>query len=98
MPPDNNEIVRNVCVGKWLEAGWHATTGTLRLENNLTNAALSLVSSPNDQSRAKDFELKKDSPAWGLGFQRIPVEQIGLREDDLRRGLKRLSAAFATSP
>ena len=93
VPPDDNVIVRNVCVGKWLEAGWHAAAGMLRLENNLTNAAMSLVSSPNDQSRATDFELKKDSPAWTLGFRRIPVEQIGLREDELRRGLKRLSAA-----
>ena len=93
VPPDDNVIVRNVCVGKWLEAGWHATSAMLRLENNLTNAAPSLVALPNDQSRATDFQLKKDSPAWALGFRRIPVEQIGLREDELRRGLKRLSAA-----
>ena len=93
VPPEDNVIVRNVCFGKWLEAGWHATAGMLRTENNFTNAAPSLVSSPNDQSRATDFQLKKDSPAWALGFRRIPVEQIGLHEDDLRRGLKRLSAA-----
>lgn len=92
VPPDDNVIVRNVCVGKWLEAGWHATAGLLRLESNLTNAAPSLVASPNEQSRATDFELKKDSPAWALGFRRIPVEQIGLRDEELRRGLKRLTA------
>jgi hypothetical protein len=95
VPPDDNVVVRNVCVGKWLEAGWHATSGMLRLENNLTNAAPSLVAAPNDQSRARDFELKKDSPAWALGFRRIPVEQIGLREDELRRGLKNLSTPVA---
>ena len=66
----------------------------LRLEGNLTNARSSLVSSPSDKSRATDFELKKDSPAWALGFRRIPVEQIGLREDELRRSLKRLSTAL----
>ncbi len=92
VPPDDNVVVRNVCAGKWLEAGWHAKSAMLRLENNFTNAAPSLVSSPNDQSSAKDFALKKNSPAWALGFRRIPVEQIGLREDELRRGLKRLSA------
>ncbi len=97
VPPDDNVILHNVCVGKWLEAGWHAKSEMLRLENNLTNAAPSLVSSPNDQSRATDFELKKDSPAWALGFRRIPVEQIGLREDELRRGLRRLSAATVPS-
>jgi hypothetical protein len=93
VPPDDNVVVRNVCVGKWLEAGWHATPQMLEIKSNLTNAAPSLASSPNDQSHATDFELKKDSPAWGLGFRRIPVEQIGLREDELRRGLKRLSDA-----
>lgn len=93
VPPDDNVVVRNVCVGKWLEAGWHADAGMLRLESNLTNAAPSLIASPNDQSRATDFELKKDSPAWALGFRRIPIEQIGLREDELRRELATRPAA-----
>jgi len=30
-----------------------------------------------DGARAQDFALKRDSPAWKLGFQKIPVEQIG---------------------
>ncbi len=77
--------------------GWRSA-GTrprdmLRLEGNLTNAAPSLAALPNDQSSAKDFALKKDSPAWALGFQRIPVEQIGLREDELRRGVRRLASS-----
>lgn len=92
VPPEDNVVARNVCVGKWLEAGWHATAGMLRLENNLTNAAPSLAKQPNDQSPATDFVLKKDSPAWTLGFRRIPVEQIGLREDELRRELRRRTA------
>jgi hypothetical protein len=96
VPPDGNIIARNICVGKWLEAGWHATRQMLLLENNLTNAASSLVSATNDQSRPTDFALKKDSPAWTKGFQRIPLEQIGLREHEFRRGLKRLYAS--TSP
>jgi len=25
-----------------------------------------------------DFRLREHSPAWRVGFQRIPVEQIGL--------------------
>ncbi len=27
VPPENNVVARNVCVGKWLEVGWHATAG-----------------------------------------------------------------------
>ncbi|MEI2725810.1 MAG: right-handed parallel beta-helix repeat-containing protein [Verrucomicrobiota bacterium] len=93
VPPDDNMVVRNVCAGKWLEAGWHAKPESLQLVSNLTNASPSLVSTPNDQSPATDFTLKKNSPAWTLGFQRIPVEQIGLHADALRRGLERLSSA-----
>jgi len=92
VPPDNNLVARNICVGKWVETGWNATTGMLQLELNLTNVAPSLAALPGDQSRATDFRLKKNSPAWALGFHPIPLEQIGLREDDLRRELKRRSA------
>jgi hypothetical protein len=65
----------------------------LRLEGNLTNAAPGFVALPNDQSTAKDFALKEDSPAWALGFQPIPAGQIGLREDELRRGVRRLASS-----
>jgi hypothetical protein len=79
VPPEGNVVARNICVGKWLEAGWHSTLGMLRLENNLTNAASSFVKLPNDQSTAKDFALKSDAPVWKLGFQKIPVDRIGPR-------------------
>ncbi len=92
VPPENNLIARNVCVGKWLETGWHASGDMLRLENNLTNAGPAFVSTINNESRATDFELKKNSPAWDLGFRRIPVEQIGLSKDELRKQLEKLSA------
>jgi hypothetical protein len=93
VPPDNNVIERNVCAGKWMEVTWHATSNMLRLEGNLTNAAPGFVALPNDQSTAKDFALKEDSPAWALGFQPIPAGQIGLREDELRRGVRRLASS-----
>jgi hypothetical protein len=94
VPPANNVIARNLCVGKWLEAGWHGTPEMLRLESNLTNAATSLACPPNDQARVTDFGIRKDSPAWALGFRRIPLAQIGLYQDELRRGLKRLAVAI----
>jgi len=93
VPPENNVVARNVCVGKWLEAGWHSTPAMLRLENNLTNAVGSLVSTINENSTAKDFAFRQDSATPVLGIQRIPVEQIGLRDDTLRRELRRLDAA-----
>ena len=93
VPPEGNVVARNVCVGKWLDAGWHSTAAMLKLENNFTNAASSLASPINDHSPAKDFALQKNSPAFALGIQKIPVEQIGLREDALRREVRRLDPA-----
>jgi hypothetical protein len=92
VPPEHNIVARNVCVGKWLEAGWHSTAAMLELESNLTNATSSLVREINDLSPVTDFKLKKDSPAWTLGFQKIPVERIGLQPTALRRELQRLDS------
>ncbi|MHC4180121.1 MAG: hypothetical protein ACYSWU_21665, partial [Planctomycetota bacterium] len=39
---------------------------------------------PGKQPRAVDFALKADSPAWAIGFKRLPLEQMGLYEDDAR--------------
>ena len=78
VPPENNLVARNVCVGKWLHVYWHATPGMLLQQNNLTNAAPSFLHPPGDSPRPKDFALKHDSPAWKLGFQplRHPVGEV----------------------
>ena len=87
VPPENNVVARNLCVGKWLHVYWHATPAMLFLENNLTNATSSFVHPPGDPPRAQDFALQRDSPAWKLGFQPIPFDQIGLYRDELRASL-----------
>jgi hypothetical protein len=87
VPPENNVVARNICVGKWIKEYWHATPGMLALENNLTNAAPSFIRPPSDPAQAADFALNRDSLAWKLGFQPIPVEKIGLYRDELRAGL-----------
>lgn len=79
VPPGGILVAGNICVGKWLRVGWHASTNMIRLENNLTNTPPGFVKPPNDDSPATDFALAPDSPAWKLGFQKIPVEQIGPR-------------------
>ena len=35
-------------------------------------------------AKALDFHLRKDSPAWAIGFKPIPLEKIGLYKDPLR--------------
>jgi hypothetical protein len=45
----------------------------------------SLIADPRFVNAAKDdFRLKPDSPAFNLGFKRIPVEKIGCYRDPLR--------------
>ena len=34
-----------------------------------------------------DFSLKPDSPAWKLGFEKIPIEEIGLKSGRHRKKL-----------
>jgi hypothetical protein len=77
VPPENNVVARNICVGKWLNVYWHAKPEMLKLENNLNNADPLFLKNPTDASTVKDFALKPESPAWKLGFQKIPVDQIG---------------------
>jgi|GEM_PF-175193 len=74
VPPENNVIQANVCFGKWLEAGWHASEGVLKVERNSVDPEPGLVSRDPPV-----FRLRDDSPVWATGFKAIPFEQIGLK-------------------
>jgi len=71
--PRGNVVARNICWGgRWDEIEGKARP-LVKFENNL------LDQDPLFVDAAKlNFQLRDDSPAWKLGFQRIPVEQIGL--------------------
>ncbi|PYJ59760.1 MAG: hypothetical protein DME24_11920 [Verrucomicrobia bacterium] len=74
VPPEGNVIARNVCVGKWLEVGWHGKPEMFEVRDNF------VTTDPKQVGVAADgFRLPKDSPAWKLGFQPIPFDQIGPR-------------------
>ena len=81
VPPADNVVARNVASGKWLEAGWNATAGMILGEGNVTTGDPGWVKSPRVPVRATDFELRADSPAWKAGFQKLPLDQMGLRRD-----------------
>jgi hypothetical protein len=85
VPPEGNVVANNVCSGKWLEVGWHATPSMLHLENNFTNAASSFSPRP-ESPHASDLSIKPESAAWGLGFKQIPLNKIGLYHDKFRTG------------
>lgn len=77
--PRGNVIARNICVGgKWddFEA---AARPLLTLRDNLVGMDPRFV-----DAAAGNLDLRDDSPAFALGFQRIPVRSIGLYADPLR--------------
>lgn len=81
VPPEGNVVARNISVGgKWLSVGWHAKPEMLELRDNYVGSEAGLV-----DPEKMDFRLKKESPAWRLGFQEIPVGKIGLQTDDFRQ-------------
>jgi hypothetical protein len=73
MAPVGNLIARNICVrGRWgdFEA---AAKPMVTFQDNLLDQDPRFVDADH-----QNFQLKDDSPAYKLGFQRIPLEKIGL--------------------
>ncbi len=75
------ENLRRVAAGAPItETWWDNITPSVRslvtLEDNLINVDPRFV-----DEKAGNFQLRDDSPAWKLGFERIPVEKIGLYQD-----------------
>lgn len=73
VPPEGNRVIRNVCVGKWLDIRWLADPRIIEVADNLTEGDPGFV----DPAKM-NFQLRDDSPAYKLGFKRIPFERIGL--------------------
>jgi hypothetical protein len=73
MSPKNNVVARNIFVGaRWINTEPQARD-LLKVESNLMDADPKFVDRDH-----KNFQLKEDSPAFSLGFERIPLEKIGL--------------------
>jgi hypothetical protein len=70
--PEGNVIARNIhWGGRWKDIEASAMP-MLRIEGNLLGKDPHFVDAPR-----LNFQLRDDSPAYALGFQRIPIEQIG---------------------
>jgi len=78
--PKGNRIANNICVGGNL----------LELYDNLTDEVVSVVDNLANRdplfvnAQACDYRLRPESPALGLGFQPIPLGEIGLYADAYR--------------
>jgi hypothetical protein len=85
--PRGNVVARNISVGgRWLDLEKAAEAGVHFTQNLVTNAPGFIEDSKPSKH---GFQLRDDSPAWKLGFKKIPIEQIGLIEDASRRSLPR---------
>ena len=79
MAPKGDLIARNVqWKGKWDEIDKKAAP-FLTFTDNLLDVDPKFV-----DEAGMDFRLKDDSPAYALGFKKIPVEKMGLYKDELR--------------
>ena len=72
--PKGNVIARNVSHGgEWLKVTPFGDRVMVETKDNLTDRDPLFVDPANG-----DFQLTEGSPAYDLGFQRIPMEKIGL--------------------
>jgi len=79
MAPKGNVVARNIqwkCKGDGIEK---LAYPYLVFQNNLLDLDPKFVN-----EKSLDFRLQASSPAFKVGFQNIPVEQIGLYQSDTR--------------
>jgi hypothetical protein len=82
MTPAGNVIERNIqWRGKW-DAIEAKAGAFLTFRNNLLGMDPSFV-----DEKAGDFQLRDDAFALRMGFERIPLDKIGLRVDEFRPSL-----------
>ncbi len=82
--PKGNLIVRNLFHGEKWDDIHPSARPYVKLENNLVGQDLHFA----DMAK-KNFQLQADSPAWKIGFKKIPTEKIGLVKDEHRALLNR---------
>lgn len=71
--PKGNLIARNIFVGeRWLDLLDGLNDQVVKIESNFTEGDPGFGASVNGI-----FQLRDDSPAYALGFKKIPVEKIG---------------------
>jgi hypothetical protein len=74
--PKGNIVVRNISQGgKWDEV-YDQARPYVTFKDNLVDVDVHFIEEP-----PKNFQLRDDSPAYKLGFKRIPIEKIGLYKD-----------------
>jgi hypothetical protein len=77
--PENNYVARNISYnGRW-SLIYDGARKYVTEENNLIDVDPHFIDPEN-----ANFQLRDDSPAFALGFKRIPISRIGLIDDETR--------------
>jgi len=80
--PKGNLVARNIFVGgRWDGVRTEAKPYVTFADNSIDQEGLFEGTPP------QTFRLRDDAPVYELGFKPIPIEKIGLREDEYRKGL-----------
>ena len=94
--PKGNRVLRNVSIGGTWD-GVHAEARRYQtIESNLVDVDPRFAApdriGEGKHPRAVDFALRPDSPAWDIGFEKLPLQRIGLygREDSTSDGAEAL--------
>ena len=61
---------------------WHAVEEMVDIRDNLLGKDPLFV-----DPASMNFQIRSESPAYKLGFQRISIEEIGLQRDEYRTRL-----------
>jgi hypothetical protein len=79
MAPRGDVIARNICVGgRWGDFEDKAKP-MVTFQDNLLDADPRFVDPAHG-----NYQLRPDSPAWRLGFRRLPLDKIGLYRNEDR--------------
>ncbi len=71
--PKGNQIVRNIFHGgDWLQLHDNLNDKVIQIQDNWSEGDPGFISVEKN-----NFQLRDDSPAYKLGFKRIPIEKIG---------------------
>ncbi len=77
--PEGNVVARNVSWGGRWDGVQEQARPFVTFEDNLIDEDPHFVG-----LKRGNFQLRDDSPAYKLGFERIPIEKIGLYKDETR--------------
>jgi hypothetical protein len=83
--PKGNRVIGNVSYGGKWDGVYGEARKFVMFENNLVDVDPHFATpdriGEGKRPRAVDFALQDNSPAWDLGFEALPLDQIGLSED-----------------